>query len=123
MKVLSVRQPWAWLIVNGYKPIENRIWASSYTGELYIHASRKHDIFARHQAIMKMINDDDKYERFLKADLFYGGIIGKVRMIDCVSYHESTWFDGDWGFVFKDPETVPLIQCKGQLRIFNMDPP
>jgi hypothetical protein len=26
MKVLVVRQPWAWLIVNGFKDIENRSW-------------------------------------------------------------------------------------------------
>jgi ASCH domain-containing protein len=28
MKALSVRQPWAWLIVNGYKEVENRDWAT-----------------------------------------------------------------------------------------------
>ena len=26
MKALSIRQPWAWLIVNGYKDVENRTW-------------------------------------------------------------------------------------------------
>jgi hypothetical protein len=24
MRTLSIRQPWAWLIVNGFKPVENR---------------------------------------------------------------------------------------------------
>jgi hypothetical protein len=28
-KAISICQPWAWLIVNGYKDIENRIWASN----------------------------------------------------------------------------------------------
>ena len=27
MRVISIRQPWAWLIVNGYKDVENRTWA------------------------------------------------------------------------------------------------
>ena len=25
LKAISIRQPWAWLIVNGYKDVENRI--------------------------------------------------------------------------------------------------
>jgi hypothetical protein len=29
---LSVRQPWAWLIVNGYKDVENRSWTTHYRG-------------------------------------------------------------------------------------------
>ena len=32
MKILSVRQPWAWLIVAGHKDIENRKWRTSYRG-------------------------------------------------------------------------------------------
>ena len=38
MKILSVRQPWAWLLFNG-KDIENRTWRTSYRGPLLIHAS------------------------------------------------------------------------------------
>ena len=32
MKVIVVRQPWAWLIVNGFKDIENRSWMTRYRG-------------------------------------------------------------------------------------------
>jgi hypothetical protein len=32
LKAISIRQPWAWLIVNGYKDIENRIWAAKLRG-------------------------------------------------------------------------------------------
>ena len=38
-KVIVVRQPWAWLIVNGYKDIENRSWHTNYQGMLLIQAS------------------------------------------------------------------------------------
>ncbi len=34
MKALSVRQPWAWLIVNGCKDIENRDWSTKLRGSL-----------------------------------------------------------------------------------------
>jgi hypothetical protein len=39
MKVIVIRQPWAWLIVNGFKDIENRSWATRYRGPLLIQAS------------------------------------------------------------------------------------
>lgn len=39
MKTISVRQPWAWLIINGYKDIENRSREANYRGPVLIHAS------------------------------------------------------------------------------------
>lgn len=41
MKALTVRQPWASLIVRGGKDIENRNWATRYTGLVAIHSSAK----------------------------------------------------------------------------------
>src|SRR5437016_10859136 len=43
MKALSVRQPWAWLIVNGHKDIENRSWQTKFRGKLLIHAGQRFD--------------------------------------------------------------------------------
>lgn len=39
MKVLSLLQPWATLVVIGAKKIETRSWNTSYRGEILIHAS------------------------------------------------------------------------------------
>jgi hypothetical protein len=41
MKTLSIRQPYASLICNGIKKIENRSWKTAYRGKLLIHASGK----------------------------------------------------------------------------------
>ncbi len=38
--ILSIRQPWAWLIVNGYKDIENRTWSTRFRGKVLIHAGK-----------------------------------------------------------------------------------
>lgn len=38
LKAISIRQPWAWLIVNGYKDVENRIWFANLRGRVLIHA-------------------------------------------------------------------------------------
>lgn len=39
METLSVKQPWASLIVCGAKDVENRTWTTSYRGRLLIHSS------------------------------------------------------------------------------------
>lgn len=41
MKALTVKQPWAALIISGVKNVENRSWATAHRGELAIHSSLK----------------------------------------------------------------------------------
>lgn len=43
MKAISIRQPYAYLIVNGKKDIENRNWKTKQRGRVLIHASQKID--------------------------------------------------------------------------------
>jgi hypothetical protein len=43
MKIISIRQPWASLIVSGIKDIENRTWPTRYRGPVLIHASQRAD--------------------------------------------------------------------------------
>ena len=38
-KVLSVKNPFAYLILQGGKDVENRTWTTDYRGRLYIHVS------------------------------------------------------------------------------------
>jgi len=40
---LSLRQPWADLVVSGRKSIELRSWATDYRGPIWIHASKAED--------------------------------------------------------------------------------
>lgn len=40
MKALSIRQPWAWAIVNAGKRVENRTWETRYRGPILIHAAK-----------------------------------------------------------------------------------
>lgn len=42
-KALTIRQPYAWAIARGHKPIENRSWTTAYRGPLAIHAASKWD--------------------------------------------------------------------------------
>src|SRR6267378_3713180 len=54
MKIISIRQPWASLIVSGVKDVENRTWSTRYRGPVLIHASRTAD----------KISDDEFQARF-----------------------------------------------------------
>lgn len=40
MIALSIRQPWAWHILNSGKDIENRDWPTRFRGRVLIHASK-----------------------------------------------------------------------------------
>ena len=42
MKALSVRAPWWWYIIHGYKDIENREWKTQFRGRVLIHAGHIH---------------------------------------------------------------------------------
>jgi hypothetical protein len=118
VKVLVVRQPWAWLIVNGFKDIENRSWKTKYQGPLLIQASAnlpsKRDFeadcaFARKRGA-------GLPEAFEK-----GGIIGMVQLDGCVTEIRNKWFVGPVGWVLSKPKRLPFIPLRGQLGRF--DPP
>ena len=40
MKVITIRQPWAFAIIRLGKDVENRSWATSYVGPILIHAAK-----------------------------------------------------------------------------------
>lgn len=123
MKTISVRQPWAWLIVNGYKDIENRTWYSNYRGELLIHASKSYADAAESFAwILRKFPELRNVIPQYKHSYDRGGIVGKVQMVDCVNQHSSKWFVGEYGFVFQNPQAFQhIIPCNGQLGIFDVD--
>ena len=117
LRVLSVRQPWAWLIVNGYKDIENRSWRTNHRGPLLIHASSNRRDFMPE----KLAEIRKKHRVRVPADLQYGGIVGLVDVIDCVKTHSSKWkFKGSWGWVLEKQRRLPYRQCKGSIGFFKL---
>ena len=121
IKAISLKQPWAWVIIHAGKPVENRTWPSRYRGELYIHSSKTFDLQGFHWMIENQKKLGIKGFIPIKDNYKRGGIIGKVKMVDCVSYHPSPFFFGPWGHVYENPEPLPFFPCKGQLRIFEVE--
>lgn len=114
---ISVLQPYAWLIVNGIKPVENRTWATKFRGRILIHAGKKYpkgeyedDFVTWHTA---------GYPR--SREEMIGGIVGEAVITDCVTQHPSSFFFGPYGFVLAEAKAYPkLIPYRGQLGIFGV---
>lgn len=121
MKTISIQQPWAWLIVNGYKDVENRTWKSNYRGIILIHASKKIDKkgYKWVQENFKSLGIDIlKLPRLEEFTL--GAIIGHVCINNCTGESNSPWFFGPYAFILEHPK--PLLNpypAVGKLRIFD----
>jgi hypothetical protein len=120
LKALSIRQPWSWLIVAGYKDIENRAWPTSFRGRIYVHSGKELDKVALLEFRLRKMKTfccrdlpDDK-------QLVRGAIIGEVDIVDCVKQSGSPWFTGPYGFVLRNPRLYQKpIDCVGRLGIFE----
>jgi hypothetical protein len=119
---LSVRQPWANLIVLGLKDIEIRTWATKYRGRLLIHAGMTFDRVAMWRFPMETVPR--------------GAIIGSVKLADILRFTRKTWKEeGDrhldtgqfpletaYAWILEDqrPFSEP-IRYKGALKLFRVD--
>ena len=120
-KALSVRQPWAWLIVNGYKDVENRNWTRTprFSGPLYIHASKACTRSAYQEAVDFAATINPAIQIPPLAALERGGLVGTVFMEGVVHRSLSPWFVGPVGLAFSLAESIDFVPCKGQLGFFN----
>lgn len=121
MKILCTMEPWGWLIVNGHKDIENRVWQTKYRGELYISTTKK-----PYDNLDEMIEfaEAEYGIKVAKHELRHGGIIGKVDLVDVVDRskrHKSKWHqDGYYGLVLRNARRVEFLPISSGRMIFNM---
>lgn len=134
---LSVRQPWAWLLCEGLKDVENRNWRTNYRGTLYIHVGKSFDW----DALWWMIQTTTTQLAGLKAvEHFgirfgvseresvitehndeFGAIVGRVDLIDCGS-SQSVWAQPDvkYHWTVRSGQHIVPIPMRGQLGLFNV---
>ena len=125
MKVLTIKEPWASLIVEGYKKYEFRSWKTNYRGKILIHAG--------------LNIEKDMLERFkdYKIECIKGAIIGEAQLVDCIlvnrefnnklraidpvvygrSNHAETYA---WKLENIIKYDNPIF-CKGKLGLWNYD--
>ena len=118
MKTLSIRNPWGWLIVNGYKDIENRSWRTNYRGRIYIHVGIKAD-----PEDFQSQREHIRSSGIVVPDtLATGAIIGECTLTDCIDSSDSPWFCGPYGFCLSDPVAYNQpIPYRGQLGLFEIN--
>lgn len=120
MKALTIRQPWAELILRGRKPFELRTWRTKYRGLLVIHAAAKMDAWdAQHFGL-----NPEK----LTTSAFVGfAILSDVR--PCTRADARLlkkrragygWFPGNLSWVLKKPRRISPVKAKGQLSLFDV---
>lgn len=111
---LSIRQPWAAAIINMGKDIENRNWPTRFRGQFLIHAAKAWGQNERDD----VETVEDISGQSLEGRPLLGGIIGMAEIVDCVSQSNSPWFFGRYGFVIRNPRSLPFRSCRGQLGFF-----
>lgn len=121
-KCLSLKQPYAELVVSGRKKIELRKWYTHFRGRFLIHASKSIDIDAcRHFNL-----DPDSLQK--------GSIVGEAFLYGVKKYATKKEFLSDkdkhladysdygsskYGFMLKNARRVKAIKYRGSLNFFE----
>ncbi|MFW6282940.1 MAG: ASCH domain-containing protein [Minisyncoccales bacterium] len=121
MKTLSLKQPFAELLVTGKKKIELRKWNTNFRGEFLIHASKQPD-----KKAMKKFG-------FSKNELPLGAITGKAILKEVKSYNNQRELEkdkemhladssfGNYGFIIENPRKIKPIKAKGNLGFWEFE--
>lgn len=124
MKAITIKQPYAQLICEGIKDIENRTWKTNYRGRVLIHAgadkrmslnvltSEQRDYFIKSDEIK--IKDIKEWKR--------SAVIGSVEIVDCVKNNDSIWaIEDNWHWVLANPILFekPILNVKGKLSFWE----
>ncbi len=138
MMTLSIRQPWAWLVVSGTKDVENRTWTTQYRGWLLIHAGQ-HTATGWRNGLRGYFSRrayDAGDERF-PWRAFYDmveecralgerrGILGMAHLLDIQekgSPAPSAWHESDcFGWMFDRAFRFPFpVRWRGKQRLFEV---
>ena len=123
---ITLWQPWAQVLVEGPKQIENRTWAPpawAVGQRIAIHAGATWDEEGEEFCLERGVDED----LLAKARRNRGGIVGGARL---VAYHLedprnvfAPWFCGPVGWEFADRRSCLFVPCPGFQKIWKISPP
>jgi len=123
---LSIRQPWAWLVVNGHKTTENRSKPTHYRGPVLIHAS----LTKASPEQIKQMHRDVAASCYRAAQLiprevegyYQGGIIGVAEIVDCKLISDDPWhLPGYFGWKLANARPLDFMPYRGALGFFKCE--
>lgn len=124
MYALTIKNPWAWLIAQGIKRVENRSWPTAHRGPLAIHAGKTPDPLDD-----EVLGLFESLEITIPARLTYGAIVAVVNVVDCVKLDETYdlpgWLNDDpfafgpFVWILEDARAVKPIPWKGKLGLWE----
>lgn len=143
-RCLSVRQPHAFLICSGIKPVENRTWTTNYRGGLLIHAGKARETPYDRSFAVRAVCDRYGVEAAAASRVYdrwaaRGAIVGIAELYNCIrggtgpieepcsgqsdsGTDLSRWFSGPVGFLLKDAGFLATpIPSRGRLSLYRPD--
>ena len=139
MRILTVRQPWAWAIIHGGKHVENRVRniAGDYRGPVAIHVAKRLPPFQEHWDAGTMIAEITGRRPLFHDPATMGAIIGVVNLWAVHMHDGSARFNccpnapdkytrwaqpGMWHLCFASPRALKEpIPFKGALGLRHLD--
>lgn len=132
IKCITLKQPFAHLIVTGHKEFETRNWQTNYRGDLYIHAGQQF-----YFSDYNVCQQDPFFKAALPdlSKLQTGAIIGKVKLVNCARVEEikhmltekelkfGNYWPGYYGWELEEPQMIEPIPMLGKLSIWEADIP
>lgn len=119
LKCLTVRQPYAYLIVNGHKDVENRSWSTTYRGPIIIQSSARVGNIDDFSDLCFDIEDETGIT--LPADFTTGYTEGIVTLSDVVTNSRSIWAEsGEYHWILEDPIKLPAVSVSGKLGLWDL---
>lgn len=138
VKILTVHQPWAYLICMGINTVENRTWKTDYRGRILIHSSKNFNISKLRERgglrsiltekQLECLNEYSPQDVLRRGRLLISAIIGSVEIIDCVKddgidrYYDDTWALPDhYHLILRRPVMFenPVLNVRGKLGLWN----
>ena len=119
METISIQQPWAWLILNHGKDLENRSrWNYRHRGRVLIHAGKRRDGDTSRFPVQRAYIASLGIE--IPANLPTGAIVGEATITGVVTESDSPWFEGPTAITLSDPVAyADPVPYRGQLGIFQ----
>jgi hypothetical protein len=120
IRALSIRQPWAELILRRRKPIEIRTWKSEYRGWLLIHASGNWEATsAREMGINKHAVTQSAFVGIAKVKEIRPFTRKDASLLKKKRGGDGWWGPGQFAWVLESVHRIEPIPFKGRLGLFR----